>query len=179
MRNFLSGFLFKLAVVVFILLWLMSGAVWGEVLGTLGIPFAVLLFPIGIISFPLVGWLVLGEPYCLLGYVFMGAIVILGVLSDSLSNAAFRQVHKGGRGVIQPAAIASAGAVGLRAAEPEAAPREPEPSKLERTREVSDLMWRLNDYKTITCDCGTKLKVPAKLKRSTVKCPHCGRTHPI
>ena len=94
-------------------------------------------------------------------------------------NAAFQQVHKGGRGVIQPAAIASAGAVGLRAAEPEAARREPEPSKLQRTREVSDLMWRMSDYKTIACDCGTKLKVPAKLKRATVKCPHCGRTHPI
>jgi len=94
-------------------------------------------------------------------------------------DAAFRQVHKGGMGVIQPAAIASAGAVGLRAAEPEAAPREPEPSKLERTREVSDLMWRMSDYKTITCDCGTKLKVPAKLKRATVKCPHCGRIHPL
>jgi heat shock protein HtpX len=94
-------------------------------------------------------------------------------------DAAFRQAHKGGRGVIQPAAIASAGAVGLRAAEPEAAPREPEPSKLERTREVSDLMWRMNDYKTITCDCGTKLKVPAKLKRAKVECPHCGRTHPV
>ena len=94
-------------------------------------------------------------------------------------DAAFQQVHKGGRGVIQPAAIASAGAVGLRAAEPEAAPREPEPSKLQRTREVSDLMWRMNDYKTITCDCGTKLKVPAKLKKARVKCPHCGRTHPI
>jgi heat shock protein HtpX len=94
-------------------------------------------------------------------------------------DAAFQQVHKGGRGVIQPAAIASAGAVGLRAAEPEAAPREPEPSKLERTREVSDLMWRMSDYKTINCDCGTKLKVPAKLKRAMVKCPHCGRTHPL
>ncbi len=93
-------------------------------------------------------------------------------------DAAYRQVHTGGRGLIQPVAIASAGAVGLRAAEPEAVPREPEPSKLERTREVSDLMWRMNDYKTITCDCGTKLKVPAKLKRATVKCPHCGRTHP-
>jgi heat shock protein HtpX len=94
-------------------------------------------------------------------------------------DAAFQQVHKGGRGVIQPAAIASAGAVGLRAAEPEAARREPEPSKLERTREVSDLMWRMSDYKTINCDCGTKLKVPAKLKRAMVKCPHCGRTHPL
>jgi len=92
---------------------------------------------------------------------------------------AFREVHKGGRGVIPAPAIASAGAVGLRTAEPKAARREPEQGKVERTREVSDLMWRLNNYKTITCNCGTKLKVPPRLKRTNIKCPHCGRINPI
>ncbi len=85
---------------------------------------------------------------------------------------AYAKVHKGGGSVIPASALASAGAVGLRAAEPE-------PSKLERTREVSDLMWRQNNYKTINCDCGTKLKVPPKFKRGNVKCPHCGRIHSI
>ncbi|MBT9162273.1 MAG: Protease HtpX [Dehalococcoidia bacterium] len=85
---------------------------------------------------------------------------------------AYAKVHKGGGSVIPASALASAGAVGLRAAEPE-------PSKLERTREVSDLMWRQNNYKTINCDCGTKLKVPPKFKRANVKCPHCGRIHSI
>jgi len=94
-------------------------------------------------------------------------------------NNAYQQVHRGSGQVLSASAIASAGAVGLRAAAPEAAQIEPEPSKLERTREVSDLMWRLNDYKTIICDCGTKLKVPPKLKRANVKCPHCGRINPI
>ena len=92
---------------------------------------------------------------------------------------AFRQIHKGGRGIIAPATVASTGAVGLRAAAPEAPQREPEPSKVERTRQVSDLMWRLNDYRTIDCYCGTKLKVPPKLKRANIKCPHCGRINPI
>jgi heat shock protein HtpX len=94
-------------------------------------------------------------------------------------ESAYRQVHKGGGGVISPASIASVGAVGLRAAEPEAAPREPEPSKVERTREVSDLMWKLSDYKTINCACGTKLKVPPKFKDAQVRCPHCGRINPV
>jgi heat shock protein HtpX len=94
-------------------------------------------------------------------------------------DTVYRQVHKGKRGLVSASAIASVGAVGLREAEPEAARREPEPGKVERTREVSDLMWRLNDYRTITCDCGTKLKVPPKLKRVNVKCPHCGRIYPI
>jgi heat shock protein HtpX len=92
---------------------------------------------------------------------------------------AFRQVHKGGRQIIAPATIAGTGAVGLRPAVPETPQREPEPSKVERTRQVSDLMLRLNDYRTITCYCGTKLKVPPKLKRANIKCPHCGRTNPI
>jgi len=99
----------------------------------------------------------------------------------SLANYddAFRQVHKGGRGIITPTTIASTGAIGLRAAAPEVAQREPEPSKAERTRQVSDLMLRLNNYRTITCYCGTKLKVPPKLKRANIKCPHCGRINPL
>jgi heat shock protein HtpX len=96
---------------------------------------------------------------------------------------AYQQVHQGGRGVFAPSALAAAGAVGLRAAGTEAVPVEPEPGKLERTREVSDLMWRKSKYETITCDCGTKLKVPPRLrkaiKKANIKCPHCGRIHPL
>jgi heat shock protein HtpX len=92
---------------------------------------------------------------------------------------AFRQVHKGGRGVIPLSAIAGAGAVGLRPAVPEAAQQEAELGKVERTREVSDLMWHLNNYKIITCACGTKLKIPPKLKSANVKCPHCGRVNRV
>ncbi len=94
-------------------------------------------------------------------------------------NNAFRNVHVGGRGIIPASTIASVGAVGLKAAVSEAASRELEPSKVERTRETSDLMWRLNNYRTITCDCGTKLKVPTEIKKTSVKCPHCGRINKI
>ena len=92
---------------------------------------------------------------------------------------AFRQIHKGGRGVIPPSAIASAGAVSLRPAVPEAVRPEAELSKVERTREVSDLMWHLNNYQIITCACGTKLKIPSKLNSANIKCPHCGRINRI
>ncbi|HEY77614.1 MAG TPA: M48 family metallopeptidase [Dehalococcoidia bacterium] len=94
-------------------------------------------------------------------------------------DSAYRQVHKRGRGVMPAASIASAGTVGLRAAAPEAAQPEPEPGKVERSREVSDLMWRLNKYKTINCACGTKLKVPPAFKGDSVRCPHCGRINPL
>ncbi|MFC1932474.1 M48 family metallopeptidase [Chloroflexota bacterium] len=94
-------------------------------------------------------------------------------------NQAYREAHHSSKGVIPASALASAGAMGLRGAGPEVARVEPEPDKVERTRETSDLMWRLNSYKTINCTCGTKLKVPPKFKGSNVRCPHCGKTHPI
>ncbi len=123
-------------------------------------------------------------------------------------DAAFRNYHRGSKGVIPSKAFAAAGTVPLRAptaeaappapvpATPEAAPApvraqmpaavpvrppssEPEPSKIERTREVNDLLWRKSNYKTIICKCGTKLKLPKKLRISQVKCPHCGRINQI
>ncbi len=102
-----------------------------------------------------------------------------GGASLSDYDSAYRQVHKGGKGVMPATAVAGAGAVGLRSASPEAAQPEAEPGKVERSREVSDLMWRLNKYKTINCACGTKLKVPPAFKGDSVRCPHCGRTNPL
>jgi len=92
---------------------------------------------------------------------------------------AFRQVHKGGRGIIPLSAITGAGTVGSRPAMSEAAQQEAKLGKVERTREVSDLMWHLNNYKTITCACGTKLKIPPKFKSADIKCPHCGRVNRV
>jgi heat shock protein HtpX len=94
-------------------------------------------------------------------------------------NQAYRGIHKGGKPVFSAATLASTGAVGIRAAVPETTPVEREPSKVERTREVSDLMWRMNRYDTITCECGTKLKIPPDFKRSNVRCPHCGRINSV
>ena len=92
-------------------------------------------------------------------------------------DKAYQEVHRAKKGVIPASAVATAGVVSLRAAVPKA--REEEPDEAHRTRETSDLMWRLSNYRTITCDCGTKLRVPPKFKRSEIKCPHCGRTNPI
>ncbi len=91
-------------------------------------------------------------------------------------NHAFQEV-KGGAGIVPASALAGTGAVGLRAATPEASTEEP--GKLERTRETSDLMWRLNSYKTVNCDCGTKLRVPPNFKAPTIRCPHCGRINQV
>jgi heat shock protein HtpX len=91
-------------------------------------------------------------------------------------DRAYRQA-KGGASIIPASALTSAAPVGLRSAGPESMAEEP--SKIEKTREVSDLMWRLNNYKTIDCDCGTKLRVPPDFKSPSIKCPHCGRINQV
>lgn len=101
----------------------------------------------------------------------------MGGASFADYNASYTAVHRGGGSVMPASALAGAGSLGIRAASSEAAVGEP--SKIERTREVSDLMWKKNNYKTINCNCGTKLKVPPNIKRFTVKCPHCGTTHSV
>jgi len=83
--------------------------------------------------------------------------------------------HKQG-GVMGAAALAAAPAISKRAATTEARAAETE-DKLERTRETSDLLWRMNKYRTIDCPCGTKLRVPPKYKGQQVRCPRCGQTH--
>jgi heat shock protein HtpX len=75
-----------------------------------------------------------------------------------------------------PAAVAAAGTVALRAAQPEA------PEKLEevqRARETTNALWNVHKYKTITCACGTKLRLPPTYKLPEIKCPHCGRINPV
>ena len=88
---------------------------------------------------------------------------------------AYQAGHKGG-GSVLPASALTAGAVPLRQAGVE---KPQESDTLTRTRETSNLMWRMSNYKTITCDCGTKLRVPPGFAASSIKCPHCGRINPI
>ncbi len=94
-------------------------------------------------------------------------------------NHAYQGAHKGGGSIIGAASLAGAGTVGLREADPKVPAEEKEPTKLERTREVSDLMWRKNNYRTIDCECGTRLRVPPKFKKGDVRCPHCGKVHSV
>jgi heat shock protein HtpX len=91
-------------------------------------------------------------------------------------DQAYRQVHQGGTGVI-PATSIAAGTVPLAAIKPEVGAGEP--NEIQRARETSDVMWRLGNYTTITCDCGAKLRVPPSFREPTIRCPHCGRTHQV
>lgn len=95
-------------------------------------------------------------------------------------NEAYSKIH-GGKAIISGATAAVAGgAVGLRAASSaESLADEYRSEKKERTREVNDVMERLNDYRFIDCECGTRLKAPPSYRGHKVQCPHCGRIHRV
>jgi hypothetical protein len=90
----------------------------------------------------------------------------------------FRQVHKGGKGIIPSATLKGAGLVAAREVTIEE--KKPEKvEKIERARETSDLLWKLNQYIALSCACGAKFKVPPDFKAKSVKCPRCGTINPI
>jgi heat shock protein HtpX len=95
--------------------------------------------------------------------------------SFSEYDQAYSKVH-GGKGVI-PAVSLAAETVPITTTKLEG--EAGEPTEIQRARETSDVMWRLNNYNTITCDCGAKLRVPPKFKEPQIRCPHCGRTHRV
>ncbi len=95
-----------------------------------------------------------------------------GGASFSDYNSAYQQMHTTKRGIIPASALMATGAINIRAAEPEKAGEKQD--KIDRTREVSNLLWKQNNYRTIRCECGTTFRLPPKFKATTVRCPHCG-----
>lgn len=89
---------------------------------------------------------------------------------------AYKQVHNG-KGSVIPASAMSL--TGESAHIPARASTVEDPGRLERTRETSDVMWKLSNYKTIDCPCGTKLRVPPHFGQKSIQCPHCGRQHSV
>jgi len=98
----------------------------------------------------------------------------MGGASYADYERAYEQAH-GGKGVIPSSAVTSAGVVPLAAASGSNEPVE----QVNRARETSNALWKVNDYKTIDCPCGTRLRVPPNFGSSTVQCPHCGRIHQV
>lgn len=106
--------------------------------------------------------------------------ILRGMAGASMADyeQAYRQ-SKGVGGIVPASALTGAGTVALRSPSPEVKPVEELSQKVERARETSDLMWRLNDYKAIPCKCGTILRVSANYRAPTVRCPHCGSINPV
>jgi len=89
---------------------------------------------------------------------------------------AYKQVRNGKGSIIPASAMSLAGESAKISSR---GPAVEDPGRLERTRETSDLMWKLSNYKSIDCLCGTKLRVPPHFEEKTIQCPHCGRQHPV
>jgi heat shock protein HtpX len=74
--------------------------------------------------------------------------------------------------VVPAAAVSSKESVALRQAGAEAEKKE----RLEKqTRQVGDIMRRVNQFIFLTCVCGLKLKIPPNFKGNNVKCPRCSK----
>jgi heat shock protein HtpX len=106
--------------------------------------------------------------------------ILRSMAGASFSNyeEAYNKLHGSRRGILPGSALAPTPTVEIRASRPEPLePLEPLKAGIERRRDTSEALWQMNDYKTLTCECGTRLRIPPKLQNSTVRCPHCGRTN--
>lgn len=68
------------------------------------------------------------------------------------------------------------GAEPIAAREPSA---EPEKTGMEKTREVVDILHRLEGMVFVACACGLKTKVPREYRQDEIHCPRCGRLIPL
>jgi heat shock protein HtpX len=89
----------------------------------------------------------------------------------------YEQVVKGGK--IMPAAALTAQTVPVRQAATGGQAGELQ-ERIDRTRETSDLMWKMNNYKTLDCEnCGTRLRLPPSYNQPAIRCPRCGHINQI
>ncbi len=89
-------------------------------------------------------------------------------------DEAFRKVT--GR----PVGVVPFGALAAAEHAPAAAPAAADAStRLERVRQTTDMLWKLNQFVFIPCACGTTLKVPPVYLGREVACPHCGTVHKV
>jgi heat shock protein HtpX len=52
--------------------------------------------------------------------------------------------------------------------------------ELDRTRQTSDLMWKMSNYKSIACEnCGMRMKLPPSFNQPSVRCPRCGYVNQV
>jgi len=100
-----------------------------------------------------------------------------GNASLSAYNQAFAQVKGRRSGIIGAQTAALAGDMAARPPSPDTGPVEPPAERVQRTREVNDLMMKMDRYTMIDCECGARLKVPPALQGQTVRCPRCGSVH--
>ena len=107
----------------------------------------------------------------------------IGILRK-MSGASFADYEKSYEQVkssrVMPAsALADATSVEMRQASIETPLGEIQ-GQIDRTRQTSDLMWRMSNYKALSCDnCGMHIKLPPSYKEPSVRCPRCGHINQV
>jgi heat shock protein HtpX len=92
----------------------------------------------------------------------------------STYEKAYEQVKR--KNLFSQSQVATVGAVGIRDASAlSAEEKEPVAEKAVRSRETSDLMLKMNNYRTVDCDCGARWKIPPGFKGDKIQCTRCGR----
>jgi heat shock protein HtpX len=84
--------------------------------------------------------------------------------SDAFTNVTHHKT------VVPVAALSEKEDVALRQAGAEATKKD---RADKQTRQVGDIMRRVNQFIFLTCACGLKLKIPPNFKGNNVKCPRC------
>jgi len=51
--------------------------------------------------------------------------------------------------------------------------------EVQRVRETTNALWKVNNYREIDCECGATLKLPPGYSGKTVTCPRCNRQHQV
>jgi len=87
---------------------------------------------------------------------------------------AYEEIRKG-KSLLSKAAVASVGAMGIREASADSGTVDPIAEKAARSREASDLVLKMNQYRTVDCDCGARWKIPPGFKGDNIQCTRCGR----
>jgi len=87
--------------------------------------------------------------------------------SDAFTNVTHQKT------IVPVAALSEKEDVALRQAGAEATKKD---RADKQTRQVGDIMRRVNQFIFLTCACGLKLKIPPNFKGDKVKCPRCKKS---
>ncbi|HSD63856.1 MAG TPA: hypothetical protein VLB50_08650, partial [Ignavibacteriaceae bacterium] len=90
----------------------------------------------------------------------------------------FSTLKKSSSSIIPPSGLKDTEKVPLRSAgEIQAEPL----SAVDQKRNLGNIIMAVNDYSSITCECGLKIKLPSGfgMNKPEITCPRCGRKHMV
>ena len=94
---------------------------------------------------------------------------------QATAGAGRTMIDQAAGGSVTATAMAAGAGAGLATSRTERT----EPDRLQRTREVQDLMRKLNGFRFIACSCGARLKIPPDFPHHRVRCPRCRAVHEV